>query len=48
MIQWKCPQCARPHETDDDIKYVICRGCLSTMKKLEDIKQEEEDGRQEV
>jgi len=32
MKNWKCPQCANQHQTEDDIVFVVCKHCLSEMK----------------
>lgn len=37
---WKCPNCGREHESKDDIKFSICRGCLSSMVKKEEVEDE--------
>ena len=44
MRSWQCPNCARTHETEDDIKFVVCKGCLSSMKDVEELKKEVGDG----
>ena len=41
-MKWKCPQCLREHESEDNIKFVVCKGCLSSMEKEE---EEEVDGK---
>ena len=33
MKFWKCPECDRTHETKDNIKFVVCKNCLSSMKE---------------
>ncbi len=32
MKSWKCPQCANQHQTEDNIKFCICKKCLTEMK----------------
>lgn len=34
MKHWKCPYCANEHETEDNIKFVVCRSCLTEMKEF--------------
>ena len=43
MKNWKCPCCANRHQTEDDIIFSVCKGCLSEMKVVED-KEVEDNG----
>lgn len=32
MKHWKCADCSRTHESEDNIKFVVCKTCLVNMK----------------
>lgn len=36
MKSWKCPNCYRSKETDDDVVMVVCKCCQVKMEAVED------------
>jgi len=35
MKTWRCPECARETNTEDDCKLCLCKGCLAKMEEKE-------------